>query len=170
MARLSNNTLRTVRFYEEAGILRPIGRTEGGHRLFEPSELDRLMLVSDMREAGMSLEEIRALLETKQQATTAQGASRRAVESLRKYMDDLKRKVDVLTRLHVDLSQTVESATRCLDCAHPEQFPSHCGECETIRDHQPTPRAMRVLWALSTPAVQGKTHLPNAAVPLPAPL
>src|SRR5260221_5999883 len=55
MARLSNNTLRTVRFYEEAGILRPVGRTEGGHRLFERPELDRLLLVSDLREAGMSL-------------------------------------------------------------------------------------------------------------------
>ena len=110
MARLSNNTLRTVRFYEEAGILRPIGRTEGGHRLFEPSELDRLMLVSDMREAGMSLEEIRHLLETKQQAASGQEAARTAIDSLRKSMDELKRKVDVLTRLHLDLAQTVESA------------------------------------------------------------
>ena len=35
MARLSMSTLRTVRFYEEEGILRPIARTDGGHRLFE---------------------------------------------------------------------------------------------------------------------------------------
>src|SRR5512135_1014731 len=48
MARLSDNTLRTVRFYEEAGIIRPVGRTEGGHRLFERAELDRLLLVSDL--------------------------------------------------------------------------------------------------------------------------
>src|SRR5258708_38990334 len=68
MARLSNNTLRTVRFYEEAGILRPVGRTEGGHRLFERPELDRLRLVSDLREAGMSLEEIRTLLDARDKA------------------------------------------------------------------------------------------------------
>ena len=40
MARLSKTTLRTVRFYEEAGILAPIGRTEGGHRVFERAQLE----------------------------------------------------------------------------------------------------------------------------------
>src|ERR1700734_3560260 len=51
MARRSNNTLRTVRFYEEEGILRPVRRTEGGHRLFDRRELERLMLVTDLRTA-----------------------------------------------------------------------------------------------------------------------
>ena len=55
MARKSGSTLRTVRFYEEAGILKPTQRTEGGHRLFEASELDKLRLVSDLRSAGFSL-------------------------------------------------------------------------------------------------------------------
>ncbi len=151
MARLSDNTLRTVRFYEEAGILRPIGRTEGGHRLFERSELDRLMLVSDMREAGLSLEEIRKLLETKQLASSGPEAAKAAIESLRKYMEELKRKVDVLTRLHLDLAQTVETATHCLDCTH-QEFPNHCRDCESIAGQKPFPRAMRVLWALSAPS------------------
>ena len=42
MARLTGNTLRTVRFYEEAGILRPDRRSAGGHRLFSQHELERL--------------------------------------------------------------------------------------------------------------------------------
>lgn len=163
MARLSDNTLRTVRFYEEAGILRPVGRTEGGHRLFERSELDRLMLVSDMREAGLSLEEIRTLLETKQQASSGPEAARAAIESLRKYMEDLKRKVDVLTRLHLDLSQTVETATRCLDCTHQESFPNHCRDCETIAGQKPYPRALRVLWSLSTPSAEKPKGMVEAA-------
>ncbi len=166
MARLSNNTLRTVRFYEEAGILRPLGRTEGGHRLFDPSELERLMLVSDMREAGMSLEEIRHLLETKQQAASGQDAARSAIESLRTSMDELKRKVDVLTRLHLDLAQTVESASRCLDCQHPDQFPSNCSDCETVVGNQPSPRAMRVLWSLSSPVRAVKNGLANGPGPV----
>ena len=74
MARLSNSTLRTVRFYEEEGILRPARRTEGGHRLFERSELDRLMLVTDMRMAGLSLDDIKAILEVKKAASTGADA------------------------------------------------------------------------------------------------
>ena len=63
MARLSSNTLRTVRFYEEAGLLSPVQRTDGGHRLFPQSELRKLQLVSDLRAAGFSLEEIREMIE-----------------------------------------------------------------------------------------------------------
>jgi DNA-binding transcriptional MerR regulator len=151
MARLSDNTLRTVRFYEEAGILRPVGRTEGGHRLFERSELDRLMLVSDMREAGLSLEEIRKLLETKAAAGSGPEAAKTAIEALRKYMDDLKRKVDVLTRLHGDLAHTVETASKCLSCTHQDRFPDHCRDCDTISADKPYPRALRVLWSLGAP-------------------
>jgi len=52
MARLTGNTLRTVRFYEEAGILHPERRSTGGHRLFTHAELERLQLISDLRAAG----------------------------------------------------------------------------------------------------------------------
>ena len=66
MARRSGNTLRTVRFYEEEGILRAVRRTDGGHRLFDEPELERLTLVTDMRSAGLSLDEIKHILEVKQ--------------------------------------------------------------------------------------------------------
>ena len=167
MARLSNNTLRTVRFYEEAGILRPIGRTEGGHRLFERTELDRLMLVSDMREAGLSLEEIRNVLETKQLAGSGPEAARSAIEALQKYMVELKRKVDVLTRLHDDLAESVDVAARCLECTHENLFPSRCNECDKMSDdkEKPLPRAMRVLWTLSTPSGRNGASAPTATEP-----
>ena len=65
-------SLRTVRFYEEAGILVPQHRTEGGHRLFGPWELKKLALVTDLRAAGFSLESIKELLDMKE--TAANGA------------------------------------------------------------------------------------------------
>src|SRR3954470_10124834 len=99
MARCSNNTLRTVRFYEEEGILRPARRTEGGHRLFEKSELDRLMLVTDMRMAGLSLDEIKQILEVKQSGTTASGCAKEATRILSTRIEDLRDKLMVLTRL-----------------------------------------------------------------------
>jgi DNA-binding transcriptional MerR regulator len=148
MARLTNNTLRTVRFYEEAGILQPIGRTEGGHRLFERAQLDRLLLVSDMREAGFSLDDIRHLLETKQRATSGAEAAAEATEALKGRMQQLRSKIDVLTRLHDDLAKTVETAGQCLDCESTELFPDRCGECTRVEGSAPLPRGMRVLWSI----------------------
>ncbi|MFO0549190.1 MAG: MerR family transcriptional regulator [Polyangiaceae bacterium] len=166
MARLSNNTLRTVRFYEEAGILQPVRRTDGGHRLFEREQLDKLMLVSDMREAGMSLEEIRTLLETKQRATSPGAAAREAVATLKRHVGDLRTKVEVLGRLAEDLSSTIEAAGVCAECKHPESFPAGCNDCENLQSRGPMPRGMRVLWNLHAKAADGhaadEAHAPHS--------
>jgi DNA-binding transcriptional MerR regulator len=148
MARLTSNTLRTVRFYEEAGILQPVGRTEGGHRLFERAQLDRLLLVSDMREAGFSLDEIRNLLETKSRASSGAEAASEATLALKGRMQKLRAKIEVLTRLHEDLSKTIEAAGSCLDCESEQFFPDRCGECTRIDPTSPPPRGMRVLWSI----------------------
>ncbi len=148
MARLSNTTLRTVRFYEEAGILCPIGRTEGGHRVFERSQLERLTLVTDMREAGLSLDEIRELLETKCKAKSGGAAADNAVQILRKHIGELKTKIAVLSRLAEDLESTVNATGACVGCEEPE-FPESCQRCGRVAKAEAQPRGMRVLWSLS---------------------
>lgn len=148
MARLSNTTLRTVRFYEEAGILAPIARTEGGHRVFERPQLERLMLVADMREAGLSLEEIRELLETKRKAHSGGAASEAACQILAKHVGELKAKIAVLTRLKDDLEHTAAATGACNGCEQPD-FPDHCDRCGRIAKAEAQPRGMRVLWSLS---------------------
>jgi DNA-binding transcriptional MerR regulator len=145
MARRSNNTLRTVRFYEEEGILRPLRRTEGGHRLFDPREIDRLTLVTDLRAAGLSLDEIKHILELKQRASSGGDAARTASESLARRITELREKLGVLARLQEDLSQASDAMKQCLDC-HDGSFPEGCDGCHVMR--QPSlPRSMRVLWS-----------------------
>lgn len=148
MARITNTTLRTVRFYEEAGILRPARRTEGGHRLFVREELERLRLVSDMREAGLSLDDIRSLLELQSKARTGGEAARAASASLKEILASLRSKLEVLQRLSGDLERTVRHAEACLGCEKTELFPHRCNECETLLAKGPVPRGLRVLWGM----------------------
>lgn len=53
---------RTVRYYEEMGLVSPAGRTEGGFRLYDEAGIDRLLLVMPMKPLGFTIEEIRLLL------------------------------------------------------------------------------------------------------------
>ena len=155
MARRSINTLRTVRFYEEEGILRPVRRTEGGHRLFDRRELERLMLVSDMRAAGLSLDEIKQILEVKQRASSGGEAAKRASEIIGRRIGELREKLRVLARLHDDLTKTSDVMTRCVGC-HDGRFPNHCDSCDVMAE--PLPRSMRVLWSAPeqrTPQTRG---------------
>lgn len=57
-------SLRTIRHYDEVGLLKPSGRTEGGFRLYTAVDLDRLILIRRMKPLGFSLEEMMALLKT----------------------------------------------------------------------------------------------------------
>jgi DNA-binding transcriptional MerR regulator len=146
MARCSNNTLRTVRFYEEEGILRPARRTDGGHRLFERSELDRLMLVTDMRMAGLSLEEIKQILEVKKSGGTAGESAKQATHILSSRIEELRDKLMVLTRLREDLTATSDLMTACVTCTD-TRFPAGCDTCTVMSSRATLPRSMRVLWS-----------------------
>src|SRR5262245_17529327 len=146
MARCSNNTLRTMRFYEEEGILRPVRRTDGGHRLFDKRELDRLMLVTDLRAAGLSLDEIKQILEVKQHAQSGDEAARKASGILTHRIAELREKLAVLARLQEDLTQTNDIMTLCLGC-NDAAFPGRCDSCSVISSRPALPRTMRVLWS-----------------------
>ncbi len=60
LARLSNVTPRTLRFYEDLGLIEPDGRSVGGFRLYGVDQIHRLRAVLALKEVGFSLEDIRA--------------------------------------------------------------------------------------------------------------
>jgi DNA-binding transcriptional MerR regulator len=55
-------SLRTIRHYEEVGLVVP-ERTPGGFRLYSETDIGRLALIKRMKPLGFSLEEMRDLLE-----------------------------------------------------------------------------------------------------------
>jgi DNA-binding transcriptional MerR regulator len=65
VAKLSGVTTRTLRYWEELGLLRPASRTDGGERLYTPTDLRRVTRIRDLQELlGFSLEEVKAVLNT----------------------------------------------------------------------------------------------------------
>lgn len=55
-------SLRTIRYYEEVGLVRPSARTQGGFRLYTEPDVARLNLIKRMKPLGFSLDETRDLL------------------------------------------------------------------------------------------------------------
>ncbi|MFB7800298.1 MerR family transcriptional regulator [Isoptericola sp. NPDC056134] len=56
-------SLRTLRHYDEVGLVRPSARSEGGFRLYTEDDVERLLLVRRMKPLGFTLEEMAELLE-----------------------------------------------------------------------------------------------------------
>lgn len=55
-------TTKTIRFYEEAGLLPEPPRTSAGYRDYPSTALDRLVFIRDAQAAGLTLAEIRGVL------------------------------------------------------------------------------------------------------------
>jgi len=56
-------SLRTIRHYEETGLVSPSARSQGGFRLYTESDVARLMVIRRMKPLGFTLDEMRDLLE-----------------------------------------------------------------------------------------------------------
>ncbi|MGY1725179.1 MerR family transcriptional regulator [Blastococcus sp. SYSU DS0533] len=55
-------SLRTIRWYEEEGLVVPTSRTDGGFRLYSADDVARLEVIKRMKPLGFALEEMRELL------------------------------------------------------------------------------------------------------------
>ena len=58
-------SLRTVRYYEEMGLLVPARRTEGGFRLYTEEEVERLGLIKQMKPLRFTVQQMRDLLDAR---------------------------------------------------------------------------------------------------------
>jgi DNA-binding transcriptional MerR regulator len=57
-------SLRTIRYYEEMGLVLPSARSAGGFRLYTDADIARLQLIKRMKPLDFSLEETKDLLAT----------------------------------------------------------------------------------------------------------
>ena len=55
LARLSGTTTRTLRWYDQIGLLKPSRTAESGHRYYGPAEVDRLQDILYYRALGVGL-------------------------------------------------------------------------------------------------------------------
>ncbi len=62
LAHAAGVTTKTVRFYEQAGLLPEPPRTPSGYRDYPPESADRLVFIRGAQAAGLSLAEIRDVL------------------------------------------------------------------------------------------------------------
>jgi DNA-binding transcriptional MerR regulator len=70
-------SLRTIRYYEEMGLVVPSTRTAGGFRLYTDNDVARLQLIKRMKPLDFSLEETKDLLVTLDALESADSTARR---------------------------------------------------------------------------------------------
>jgi MerR family transcriptional regulator, copper efflux regulator len=113
-------SLRTIRHYEEVGLVPPSGRSAGGFRLYTDADIDRLRLVKHMKPLEFTLEEMRALLSTRDRLAMCDDAEE-AVDLRERLVMFAATADDRCTRLRAHLIQAEEFAAVLRSEARPRR-------------------------------------------------
>ena len=125
-------TARSIRYYEEVGLLEPAARSEGDYRLYDADDLERLRFIKGLRDdAGFSLAEIGQILGDEAARTrnrerfrsTDDPAERKAV--LRDGMARIDRQIATL-RAKIDRVESMIAEAK----ARKEHLETHLAEIE----------------------------------------
>lgn len=115
LSRLTGVNIETIRYYEKIKMLRAPPRTQGGRRVYGPTETRVLAFIRRGRELGFGLDDIRALL-----ALGAPGkASCADVREIAvHHLGDIRSKIADLRKLEKLLAKTIArcSGSRAPDC------------------------------------------------------
>ncbi len=89
-------TVRTLRYYEEIGILAPASRTEAGHRLYGMDEVERLYRICMLRQLGLPLDGVR---------NTLDGPATELAATITDHLAEVDRRIDDQHRLRARLAR-----------------------------------------------------------------
>ncbi|MDD1476042.1 MerR family transcriptional regulator [Arthrobacter sp. H16F315] len=82
LAERTGLSLRTIRHYDEVGLLPASARTDGGFRVYSEDDFERLAVIKQMKPLGFSLEEMSEILGLLAGGPDAPGSTDRLVEIL----------------------------------------------------------------------------------------
>lgn len=106
-------SLRTVRYYEETGLVVPSGRTEGGFRLYSEDDVARLLAVKQMKPLGLTLEEMSDLLELLERTESPAALTSDELDLAAAQLEDYaERTQERIRKLERDLANTRELRVR----------------------------------------------------------
>ena len=91
LAERTGMSLRSIRHYDEVGLLVPSGRTSGGFRVYTAGDLERLLVIRRMKPLGFTLEEMAGLLRVVDGLATADPTEAAALAArLDEFLDDAR--------------------------------------------------------------------------------
>ena len=126
VAKRAGVSVRTVRYYEEMGLLPPAGLTSGGIRLYSQRDVTRLCFIRRLKALGMSIEEIKTSLSVPEPAPVSrQQRVERTLELLRLQKAKSQEQMAELARLEEDIDTALANVTKCFTCSA-QKCPQGC--------------------------------------------
>jgi MerR family copper efflux transcriptional regulator len=99
-AQLTNLSAKTIRYYEDIGLLPSARRLDNGYRDYDETEVDKARFVAGARTLDFSLDDIQEILALREQR---EAPCRVVLDLLQERADEIKRRVVELQRMEAEL-------------------------------------------------------------------
>lgn len=104
-------SLRTIRHYEETGLVAPSARSQGGFRLYTETDVARLMVIRRMKPLGFTLDQMRDLLDATDRLDNDPGLDTGEREALLKRVREYEQAAtEQVDKLRVQLARAEDFA------------------------------------------------------------
>jgi DNA-binding transcriptional MerR regulator len=144
-ARLAGTNLRTLRYYEELGLLQPAQRSQGGFRYYRATDVHRLNMIHDLQALGLHLDRIRELMATRDGVEDRADFLARVRLALSEQDRLLQERVTALEQQRARLAAAVRKISECESCMHlPNAANNFCEPCSITG--QPLPDKVSALF------------------------
>jgi MerR family copper efflux transcriptional regulator len=124
LGRQTDVSAKTIRYYEEIGLLPEPQRAANGYREYRDDAVLRLQFIRDAQATGLTLTEIASILDLR---SDGEGTCHHVVELLERHLEDLDRHIE---SLHTTRGQLVALTERARDL-NPEEC-TDPNRCQTI--------------------------------------
>ncbi len=119
LSRLTDVKVPTIRYYEDAGLLRPSGRSAGNQRRYDQQGLERLSFIRHARELGLSISSITELIKLSE---NPEMSCKKAHEIAVSHLKHTKERILKLKKLQRELERIASSCDS-----------GQVGECDIIQ-------------------------------------
>jgi len=144
-AKRAQTNLRTLRYYEECGLIAPAARSPGGFRLYDESQLERIALIRRLQDLGLSLKEIQELLAGEPcalESCRGRALIQRVETALDRQAELVRSRIHELQASLGEIDRAKAKLQTCKTC-EVELAPESCEVC--VHDHLPLPAVIRAL-------------------------
>jgi DNA-binding transcriptional MerR regulator len=115
LAKLANTSAKTIRFYEDSGLLPPPARTRSGYREYGPEIADRLRFIHRGQAAGLTLQKVRQILAIHDRGETPCGHVRQILNTR---LDQVRAQIAELVALEGHLQTLLDHASQAAPTEH----------------------------------------------------
>lgn len=131
-AKLAKTNLRTLRYYEELGLVTPARRSKGGFRYYRPTDLARVEMIQFLQELGLQLEEIASSLGGIPDASFREEWLARLRSILGRQDDLIHKRIDALESQRNMVGESLNHLDMCETCEHhPMASNNFCEPCQS---------------------------------------